>query len=582
MADIYRYEFTDKDGEQWRLDFSEPGSALGGSPTVEVMKHDAIRGITSSWEWDKWPVGLATPTRFEFVFTVASLPTALRDELLQVPSLLTLTLNSTLPGADQVDVTVRCRVCVALYRWTGGTWNMRWMGTQDVGATVSPELSESGAGDTLTVEMVDAWQEAAKGLTLPDVRDADFKNVKYNTTYTSRQGVASVLFTEGGVWKGVLNGVWGVALWGVLRNTLYTLWQTHLADAMTLIMRRTVTLDMVTALEAQRLLPRQQRYVKNEPWPSAMLILQPSLIPFLVDGTSLTYSMHDELARNYPSMYDLLVDMLGEGARSSAVYYDGAANCYVASWQTMTRAVSPTVVDIAPRARNTKVTLNDRVMTAAIASSELRQSADYDRIEQTLQAGRNDEGLTVPIVTTTSPSALEAKGGTAVRFVAAQMTMPASAHDHMIGNFYPDLLGLYYLSTAGGAFSTSQFIRCASWWPGDGSTAPTAATYEWTNEPHKWAGSALADQQETGVMYQIATYLYTTFGTTPGSTLACTLRANEIPDMRLSAYTMHTHEMQMDLTTTRAWLSSAPTTWIATKVDCDWISGLVNVEAYGQ
>lgn len=589
MPDIYRYEFTgDRTGYKYRMDISEPSaSAISGSPTVTTLGDDAIKALSVGWEFDKIPTSSAAPTKLKATFAVDRIPAALTAALIADPTTLPLTWNQDLSALYQQSTPLETGVVVALYAsdpTLSPTFKLIHIAVQDVDQRCEPSLED----DTIEVEFVDAWQAAAKGLSMEQVRDADWLwMTSGSASYTSKGGAWDVIYNSGGAsGYGHLASFAGTATdqyWGVTRDALWDRWELHVEAAMAVITRRAVTLSQRAAMTAGIGSLRQQKHT-TDPSPSATTSTA-YMVPFIANGSATTStmqaSMHDELARNYPSLYDVLVDTLGQFVRPSSVQYAGGAGAETAtvrSWAALSTNLSPSTVDWSESLRAPKPSRKDVRVRLAETSWEFARGDDYDKQTAGI-AGRNDNGQTIPVIWNWSPRVASETRDNQTTSVSARI---GGGTRKFVWDYEPPWFQFFYLSDAGGLLSSPQFIRFASWWPGDGSSAPTLT--------HTWAwddieASAIADQQATGMMRQGADYLLATFGVPAWKLEGAVESASAMPwhnhRLAIDPYQSYEYEITADLTAVRTWLSTAPTTWFVAAANEDLITETVEVTLYG-
>lgn len=606
MADIYRYEWTStRNGDnphRYRLDIAAPGaSALSGSPIVTDLQDDAIKEHTAEWEFDELPIGLASPPRHTIRFAVNNLPTALVSALMAEPVTLTTTLNADLGASYQttVDVLVGCNLALYVSDPTSSpSYKLIHLAVQDDSTIVRPDLSDG----TMETQWVDAWQAAGKAISPLQCGQADYlwASALHATKVVERDGVWDVLYQDilDSEWKGIAHmaNAGGGTLWAVSRNDLWDRWEHHTEAVLNKMVRRPVALFQRRGMTSGMGNPREQRYHPQETWPSGTTPSTIYMVPFIMDGAGASaepiYTVYEDLERNYPAMYDVVVDTLGQWVRPAAIRYAGTYGasyvCTLSAWEALTVSGGATTIDLIERARDAKPALNDRRVRIGESSWEFAEGDDYDKMTWGT-GGRNDKPRTVDVLWNWSPSASndlqKIPGGSA--FYPSGFLGGANAN-YVYWDYRVPLFAFYYLSNAGGGLSSQQLIRCASWWPGDGSTAPTTDVHDWswTNASNLAVAAAIADQQDTGVMIQTAKYVSTLFGAW-GATLSIGVGSEDVMpwhDDRLvfNAYQSFDYVTQMDLSTLRTWLASAPTTWHPVKISESLTTGLAEVEYYGQ
>lgn len=584
MPDIYRYEWTgNRTGYKYRMDISEPSaSAIPGSPTVTTLGDDAIKALSVGWEFDKIPTSPAAPTKLKATFAVDRIPSALTAALIADPTTLSLTWNQDLSALYQQSTPLETGVCVALYAsdpTLSPTFKLIHLAVQDVDQRCEPSLED----DTIEVEFVDAWQAASKGLSMEQVRDADWLWMTSGSSgYVPRLGAWDVLYSDSGTPAGYAHMCANSdQYWFVTRDSFWDRWELHVESAMALITRRAVTLSQRAAMTAGIGSLREQKHT-TDPSPSGTSST-PYVMPFIKGGPTLgphtiQASMHDELARNYPSLYDVLIDTLGQFVRPSSVQYAGGAGTETAtvrSWAALSTNLSPSTVDWSESIRSAKPSRKDVRVRLAETSWEFARGDDYDKQTAGI-AGRNDNGQTIPVVWNWSPRVgTELKNGVLSGLLGSGLGFTQFDYE-------PPWFQFFYLSDAGGLLSSTQFIRFASWWPGDGSSAPTLT--------HTWAwddieASAIADQQATGMMRQGADYMLATFGVAAWKLDGVVESAMAMPwhndRLAVDPYQSYDYEITADLTAVRTWLSTAPTIWYVVSANEDLIAETVEVSLYG-
>lgn len=586
MPDIYRYEWTGKrTAYKYRLDLSEPSAtAISGAPTVTTLNDDTIKSITAGWEFDKLPIGMASPVKPSITFAVDRIPSALTASLLADPSTLSLTWNSDLSALYQQSTPLEVGMVAALYASDpvlSPTFKLVGLYVQDINTLVEPSLSD----DTIEVQFADAWQAAGKACTMELVREADWLWMQSGSSgYVPRTGAWSFIYTSSGVPFGYGHITGGSdQYWFVTRNDLWDRWELHVEAALSLMTRRAVTLGQRAAMVLGMGNLREQSHT-TDPSPSATVVSNPYMLPFIKGGPTLgphtiQSCVHDELARNYPCLYDVIADTIGQWCMVGAIQYAGGAGTETATvkaWEPLSTNLSPSTVDWTEALRDAKPVKNAERVTIAETSWEFAGGEDYDKLSSGTQ-GRNDNTRTVPVIWNWSPHAnASVKQG---HFFATKLEPLITTRASF--DYDPPLFSFFYLSDAGGILSSTQMIRCASWWSGDGSSAPSHThVWDW-NDP---AASAIADQQVTGVMQQGADYALSLFGVsqwtvegTVSSDLAMTWHADRVA---LDPYQTYDYEVTADLTSIRTWLSTAPVTWFVTGATEDLVTETVEVKLY--
>lgn len=585
MPDIYRYEWTGKrTGYKYRLDLSEPSAtAISGSPTVTTLNDDAIKAVEVGWEFDKIPLGMASPARPKLTFAVDRIPSALTAALLADPSTLSVTWNQDLSALYQQSTPLDVGMVAALYASDpvlSPTYKLVGLYVQDINTRVEPSLAD----DTVEVQFADAWQAAGKACSMEQVRDADWLWMQSGSAgYVPRTGAWSFIYSASSQPTGHGHITGGTdQYWFVTRNALWDRWELHVEAAMQLMTRRAVTLGQRAAMVLGMGTLREQKHT-TDPTPSATTVSNPYVLPFIKGGPTLgphtiAASLHDELARNYPCLYDVVADTIGQWCDVACIQYAGGAGTETATvkaWDPMTTNLSPSTVDWTESLRDAKPVKNGERITIAETSWEFAKAEDYDKLSSGTQ-GRNDNTRTVPVIWNWSPRAsADVKQGSFV------IRLEPSFISQATYDYEPPFFQFFYLSDAGGILSTTQMIRCASWWPGDGSSLPTLShTWDWKDP----AGSAIADQQVTGVMKQGADYALSLFGVvqwTMAGTVSSDLAMPWHNDrLAIDPYQSYEYEVTADLTSIRSWLSTAPVTWFVTAAAEDLIAETVEVTLY--
>lgn len=572
MPDIYRYEWTGpRTGITYRLDFSEPSASPVGA-TVETLQEDALREVKDfAWEFDTFPIGLATPVKPKLTFSVDATPDTLMGWLTASRTTHTITIATGV--APDVTVDVAVGVNVALYQ----SGDLVWYGVQDVATRARPDLQSR----TMEIAFNDALQLSMKAITLDALKAADYQYAI--TDYAGMGGeIVERTFVADSLWK---DGSWYYELhrtsgddkvWGIKRRTMFDAWEDYVTEVLDVITRRTTTVSLRPALELNSTNNRLQRYSATEPWPSATILVDNDvyLTPYIYNtaDNEFLYSLHDEWARNYPSMYDLIADICKQSLRACAFWYSDTNTATLNSWAITSPPVA--AQDVTELIRDAQPDAWARTLQIATASDEFAQHDDYDKIETPVQGGRNDIAITIPTVFRKDPVADDYLYSGGLEYATG--VIPLNRLYHLVNP-----------NVGGAAFSQTEFVRLHSWWTGDGSSAPTSATftYDWND----YGASALAEQQEWGMMKQAADWCAETFGHIADTGMPSVLTGKVPSDLyNLSITTPDCQPFYCKLTVdvpsydpAATWLANYPTEWWVIKWNGDLKTELAEVECYG-
>ena len=556
MPDVYRYEWTGKrSGVTYRIDIAPADATPLGTPTIETLNDDAVRECKDfAWEYDRFPVGMATLLRPTLIFNVDRIPSTLQGWLMDTP----VTHNVTPFGSAQATVSTGC----AFTFYVNGS--IVWYGAQDISTRVRPNLADN----TIEIVVDDAFRLATKAITMTALRDATHEYYYNNqSTIKKKQYLVDLAWDDGGTWYKYRHYAGsGQRIWAVPRGGLFDLWEVMIQDAMNAITRRSITLILSASLQSMYGDLYEQRYSASDTHPGSAAG-QIYLTPFICDAgdDTLTYSLYDEWERNYKSMFDLIVDMCNQSCTACALTHAGAGGQVTLYSHALLSNGLTTPYTATELFRDASPDLWGRVLQQAVMSYEFPKGDDYDKYDFVIQTGRNDETLTMPVVWnwTLSANGWEYEGD------------GMSTYDPPLNKFwYEDTLDI-----------AGEIVRCHSWWAGDGSTVPIASPY--TLSHTGGVGLGLVDQQSWGIMRQGAEYLYATFGQAALTGAPSVLTGKMDSTLPVSAsltmdFSPYYRPLTIDVPSFRSWLAIAPTTYYVVKWTGNLTEELAEVELYGQ
>lgn len=566
MASHYRYQWTSpRTGIEFCLYIAPASSStkLNWGVGCDDLDDDAIVGFDEiTHEYDKYPIGWHSVMTGKVTFAGARLPADLLSWIMNPHS------SFSGFGLDPALSPLNGRVTLStIFRLTaklpGGhaSHNLQCTWVVDSANRVVPD-----SDGTISVGLIDAVSASLKNVTLDQMRDCDWAWVKANFgSVVTRRGCIEWFYTAYGsntaFYVGQVcpgdNGQNQDAstLWAVLWSNIQTQWCKYAQTIYNLITRTdhpvtgvsgatkaTIDISDGLALVVDGLY--RQTY-NSTPEPGASLTAgEVYCIPFVTNDdfstASRTTSMHDELARSYPTLYDLLSDVVkGAYAHGCTWHYTlgGADYATVMCDRPLSQGIGNATpdVNVDDIAYDAEPTFADRIMGAAVTSWEFYVDDDYQTHEAKAGFARNDESYTFPVVFNPVPTATtyETSGSGTEQWRRLDMVDFSGINGKTAYQYKPRLLGLYYLDNpnygaglALDAFTQNVLIRCHSWRPlhnADESapTPPTGAPYTLGVTVGQLASRAcaVADQQEWGLVYQVAQKASETFADYSSATL---------------------------------------------------------------
>lgn len=633
MANIWHYHWTEPTTQvQRRMEIFFPGS-IGDDP--QTLNDNAVVGIETGYGMKDWPHGLATPTGVTLTFAMNNIPTELAQVLqgggYDISDGTSLAFNGDLDIAYQLDPgPILAGPVIDVFRTedAGVTWVRSFMGCIDIGSKRLPD----DATDTLKVDVVTITQAVLKSITLDNLRDA---------LYLWAQSRVAVASTDVETRTCVLDWLWyadyaGTNRWWYIAHVVKgdngdqepasTFWgvdREKFAERLYQYMKEvfvwyagafvnagsTYTDDVSGNLLALRNGFRKQRY-DTSVLPGDEISDRIYNLLFITNDdfatAELNYSAFDELRASYPSLYDLIVDLCDEAPYVTSLTVGGDDSEFVLSLNKSEIGYGATSVDVQEKTSAYTIEQANYVCQTASASTEYTIDNDTPNVDATIQAGRNDAGRTIVVVTNTSPVAIEKFrvgvdgvrdafsigriwGTTPVRFAR---TIEYSAKPRLWGYYYMENPSNSPNAFAGGPVPNmgtpgAQFIRCHTWLPILNATVPSTADHEKPSgdarnpEQATWGEYlAGADQLLWSPLRLIAERYNAEFGDPSGSKFTCTVELRHLPVD--AAFIPNLFTLVFDRSVVKAWSFGCPTVWYPVSVKCDLIKGTAEIECWGK